>query len=399
MPWNQPGSSGNGGKDPWGQPGGDKGPPDLDEILRRVQRRFGGLFGGGGGSSSSRGSAGGGAGGAVIVLLLALLAVAAWDSWYRVVEGQEAVVLRFGQYKETTGPGLHFRWPRPIESHEILDTQRVKTVTVGYRDTGRGQTAIPKEALMLTMDENIIELRLAVQYRILEPKDFLFHVSEPEDVVVRTATESAVREIVGKSTMDFVITTGRAEIVQKTHLLLQDMLKRYQSGIELVTVELQDAKFPPEVKAAFDDAVKAREDEQRLKNEAEAYANDIIPKARGRGARLVQQGEGYKASVLARAEGDARRFESILTEYRKAPEITRKRLYLEAIEEMLSNSSKVLIDQKGGNNILYLPLDRIVQQREATGVDLNAPGPSTSTGPTNSPGERGRLRPSRRTGR
>jgi len=218
-------------------------------------------------------------------------------------------------------------------------------------------------------------------------------------VVVRTATESAVREIVGKSTMESVITTGRAVIVQKTQELLQDMLDRYRSGIALVTVELQDAKFPAEVKAAFDDAVKAREDEERLKNEAQAYANDIIPKARGRGARLVQQGEGYKASVIARAQGDARRFESILTEYRKAPEITRKRLYLEAIEEMLSNSSKVLIDQKGGNNILYLPLDRIVQQREAAGAAADIPGPATNIGPTNSPGERGRLRPSRRTGR
>jgi membrane protease subunit HflK len=368
MPWNQPG--GSGGRDPWGQRGGQQGPPDLDEIVRKVQRRFGSLFGGGKGG-------GGGGGGDLAgkfgfgMLLIIVLAIWAASGIYIVREGESGVVLRFGQYVETVGAGLHWRMPFPLESNEVVNVQKIHPVQVGYRtnEITRAGAPVPKEALMLTMDENIIDIQFAVQYRIKDPKDVLFNVSDPRDDVVRSATESAVREIVGKSTMDFVITGGRTEVAQRVKELLQTILDRYLTGIHIVTVEMQNAQPPAEVKAAFDDAVKAREDEVRLKNEAEAYSNDVIPRARGQAARVIQEAEGYKASVIARSEGEAARFLQILDEYRRAPDVTRERLYIEAVEEVLKNSSKILVDQKGSNNILYLPLDQIIQRRSRSSSD------------------------------
>jgi len=370
MAWNRPG----GDKDPWGGRG-EQGPPDLDEIVRNVQRRFGGLFGGRGGGGSGGGDAVGRFGLGIFLLLAFLL----WmiSGFYIVREGQAGVVLQFGRYVRTADPGLRWRWPAPIESNMIVDVKNVNTVEVGYRtsERARQRNPVPKEALMLTEDENIIDIQFAVQYRIGDPVDFLFHVSTPiesADSVVLSATESAVREVVGRNPLDFVFTVGRAEIVQSTKTLLQAILDKYQTGIQIVTVEMQDAQPPAEVKEAFDDAVKAREDQVRLKNEAEAYARDVVPRARGRAAALIQEGEAYKAEVIARADGQTQRFTNILKEYEKAPAITRQRMYLETMEQVLSGTTKILVDQKGGNNILYLPLDRIVGDRGARVLpDLN----------------------------
>lgn len=365
MPWNQPGGSG-GDRDPWGS-GGRQGPPDLDQVVRNFQRRLNRLFGGRRGGGNGHGGTGGGlgkAGGGVLALIVFVLWLA--TGFYIVEEGEAGVVLRFGKYVETTSPGLHWHIPYPVESANIVNVQKINTVEVGYRTQGRSarRTPVPLEALMVTRDENIVDIQFAVQYRIKDPRDLLFNVSDPVPFVVRSATESAVREIVGKNSFDFVITEGRAEIAARTKELLQTILDRYDTGIQVITVEMQSAQAPEEVKAAFDDAVKAREDEERLKNEAEAYANDVVPRARGQAARLVQEAQAYKASIIARAEGEARRFEQILVQYRKAPAVTRERLYLEALEDVMQKAGKVVVDQKGGNNILYLPLDKIIQ-REA----------------------------------
>jgi membrane protease subunit HflK len=311
----------------------------------------------------------------VLILIGVIVAAGLWISsgLYVVEQGEQGVELRFGEYTQTTGAGLRWHMPYPIEEVLIVNVQKVNTVEVGYRVSERNRTFTPvtREALMLTADENIIDIQFAVQYDIKDPKDFLFYVSDPLHLVVRQATESAVREIVGSSTMDFAITEGRAQIAQGTKILLQNILDRYKTGVNVRAVEMQNAQPPAEVKPAFDDAVKAREDEERLKNEAEAYSNDIIPRARGTAARLVQEAEAYRASTVARAEGEASRFEQIFDEYRKAPQITRDRLYLEAVEEVLNNSTKLVIDQENGNNIIYLPLDQIIQRRNNNDAGAN----------------------------
>ncbi len=370
MPWNQPGS---GGKDPWGQRGGRQGPPDLDEIVRNVQKKLGGLFGG------RRGGGGGGGGGGgsslpgkVGISVILVIAAVGWiaSGFYIVEQGLAGIVLRFGEYVETTSSGLRWHLPYPIEERILVNIQQVNTVEVGYRTAGRNRQSqsVPREALMLTADENIIDLQLAVQYDVKDPRNLIFFVADDPQIVVRGATESALREVVGFRQLDFVLTEGRSEVVQETRALVQTILDRYQTGINIIAVEMQDAQPPREVKPAFDDAVKAREDQVRLTNEAEAYSNDIIPRARGRGARLVQQAQGYKASVIARSEGEVSRFLQVLTEYRVAPEITRDRLYLESMEQVLTNSSKLMIDQSGGNNVIYLPLDQLIRQRRAAEV-------------------------------
>jgi len=271
--------------------------------------------------------------------------------------------LRLGEYKRTTEAGLHWHVPSPIDSVDIINVQSVNTVEVGYRSRGgTNSTTVPREALMLTKDENIIDIQFAVLYDIKSPTDLMFNVSEPIEAVVRQATESAVRETIGQNTMDFAITEGRAVIATQTQTLLQQILDRYKTGINVRSVEMQDAQPPLEVKDAFDDAVRAREDEQRLKNLAEAYANDVIPRARGLAVRVTQEAEAYKASVIANAEGDASRFDQILAEYSKAPEVTRDRLYIDAMQNVLGNTSKMVIDQKqGGNSVMYLPLDKMIE--------------------------------------
>jgi membrane protease subunit HflK len=291
-----------------------------------------------------------------------------------VEQGQQAVEMRFGAYKTIKEAGLRWHMPYPIESVEVVNIQQIRTVEVGYRTSARSNqaTTVGREALMLTADENIIDIHFAVQYDIKDPRQLIFNVAESYDLVVRGATESAVREIVGRNSMDFAITGGRAEIAQETKSLLQQILDRYDTGINIKAVEMQNAQPPAEVKAAFDDAVKAREDEERFKNEAQAYQNDIIPRARGAAARLEQEAAAYKATVVAKARGEASRFLQVLDEYTKAPNVTRDRLYLDALEDVYSNSTKLVIDQKsGGNNVMYLPLDQLIRKNSGSMASTN----------------------------
>ena len=380
MPWNQPGSN---NRDPWGQGNGQNGPPDLDEVIRDLQKKLGGLFGGGG-----SGRKGGGklpSFSSKVIGPIGIILVGLWmaTGFYVVEQGQQGVELRFGAYKVIKDAGLRWHIPYPVEAVEIVNVQQIRTVEVGYRTNTRSSqmAGVPREALMLTADENIIDIHFAVQYDIKDPRDLLFNVAEAQDLVVRGATESAVREIVGRNTMDFAITGGRAEIAQETKTLLQQILDRYDTGINIKAVEMQNAQPPAEVKAAFDDAVKAREDEERLKNEAQAYQNDVIPRARGAAARLEQEAAAYQATVVAAARGEASRFIQVLDEYAKAPEVTRDRLYIDALEEVYRNSTKLVIDQNSGsNNVMYLPLDQLIRQRSRASTTGAAGSESLNSG-------------------
>jgi membrane protease subunit HflK len=392
LAWNEPGGPADKDKDPW-QRKKDKGPPDLDQIVKNIQNKLADLFGGkkGGGP---RGGADGparriGAG------LIAIIVFALWtlSGFYIIQQGERGVILRFGKRADVTGPGLHWHLPFPIEKRVVINVERPAILELGYRRNEKRS----KEALMLTEDENIIDIEFAIRYKISNPGDYLFNISDP-DLTISQAAESAVREVVGKNTLDFVITSGRAEVEQNTKIILQEMLDRYKSGMEIVGVEMQKALPPDEVKAAFDDAVKAREDEQRLKNEAEAYFNDVIPRARGAAARKIQEAQGYKASVIARAEGDAKRFSQIISEYAKAPAVTRERLYIEAIEHVFSTTSKIFVDQKSGGNMLYLPLDKLMPQAPASSTQP-AQEPPEAAAPASEPArERSRERERKRGG-
>ncbi len=367
MAWNEPGGSKD--KDPWGNKRKDEqGPPDLDEVVRKMQDKLGGLFGGkkggGGGDKFSPGK-GSVAGMGVIILVL----VGGWllyDIVHIIQPAERGVVQVFGKYSSTMQPGLNATWPRPIATVERVDVAQIRNVEIGYRSTG-GRTAksstVASEALMLTRDENIVDVRFAVQYNIKSAPDYLFNVRDP-DQTLRQATESAVREVVGKSNMDFVLTEGRGEIASRIQVLIQEILDRYQTGLMVTSVNMQDAQPPEQVQSAFDDAVKAREDRQRKINEAQAYSNDILPKARGGAARLLEEANAYKAQVVAKSEGESQRFERILAEYQKAPEVTRQRLYLEMMEQVLSSSSKVMIDVNTGNNLMLLPLDKMIRESQ-----------------------------------
>ena len=385
MAWNEPGGSGK-DKDPWG--GGDnQGPPDLDEVVKKMQDKFGALFGRGG-SGQTPGGAGKGGGissGGISLILVVVALVWAVAGVYTVEEGKRAVVLQFGKYTKTTMPGL--QWVPPfIQSYEIVDIENVRDARIGYRSegsTGRRSASIEEESLMLTQDENIVDIHLAVQYKIKSASDYLFKVKEPDDTL-RQATESALREIIGKNNMDFVLTQGRSEIAAKVQDLIQAILDRYETGLLVTSVNMQDAQPPEPVQAAFDDAVKAREDEERLKNEAEAYSNDVIPRARGKAARAEEDSLAYKEQVIAQAKGETSRFLQILGEYKKAPEVTRKRLYLEAMESVMSNTSKVVIDVEGGNNLMYLPLDKMMQGGAGIRNLLENSGVGESTLPSRS---------------
>ena len=356
MAWNEPGGN---NKDPWGGRG-DQGPPDLDEVVRKMQNKLGGLFGGRKGGAGSKGAGPSFAGFGLLLLIGAVVWL--FSGIYIVDAGKEGVVLRFGEYIKSTPPGPHWHIPYPIERVEVVDVEQRRFVEVGYRSAGGGTNAVvvPREALMLTQDENIVNIQFAVSYQVSDARNFLFNVRDPEQVLKQVA-ESAIREVVGKSKMDFILKEGRAEVVSKTRKVMQTILDEFNSGLLVSDVNLQDAQPPDDVQAAFSDAIKAREDKERLKNEAEAYANDIVPKARGAAARQIQEAEAYKATVTARAEGEAHRFEALLVEYLKAPEVTRKRLYLDTIESVLSDSSKVIVDNKGGNSLMYLPIDKLLE--------------------------------------
>ena len=337
------------------------GPPDLDEVWRKLNQKLNNLFGGKGGDGGTPSGGGSGfAGGRNVVGILIGILALVWiaSGFYIVDTGQRGVVLRFGKFLETTEPGPRWHLPWPIESREIVNIDQVRTVEVGYRNNVKSK--VLKESLMLTDDENIIDLQFAVQYLLKDPVDFLFVNRGPDEAALHIA-ETAMREIVGKNKMDFVLYEGRAEIATRAKLLMQEIHDRYKTGISISQVTLQNIQPPEQVQAAFDDAVKAGQDRERLKNEAEAYANDVVPRARGLASRLKEEAEGYKLAVTANAEGEASRFSQIFAEYQKAPQVTRQRIYLDTMQTVMNNTSKVVVDQKGGNSLLYLPLDKLQQ--------------------------------------
>jgi membrane protease subunit HflK len=367
MPWNEPGS---GNKEPRGNGNQNRGnqSPDLEEVINSVRKRFGG----GGGKSGSGGRSSGGFS-PFLILLLGGGIFWLTQSFYQVDEGNQSIELRFGKFKQTVGAGLQFiAWP--IEKKIVINTQEVRTVEVGYRN----EQSELKEALMLTMDENIVDVTLAVQFTIKSLEDFVFNVGDfgyyrdyrvGLERVVRSATESALREVVGGTTMDLLMTSGRAVVDSSTKTLLQAILDRYQSGVQIESVEIQDAKPPLQVRDAFDDVVKAAQDAVTLENQAEAYSKQVVPTARGQAARVSQEAEAYKSRIVAEATGEAERFNKILVEYQKAPEITKKRLYIETMEIVLAGSSKVMMDQQSGNgnSLMYLPIDKIIKGRDERG--------------------------------
>jgi membrane protease subunit HflK len=381
---NKPGGGNNGG--------GNQGPPDLEEIWRDFNRRLSGVFGKKGGGSGDNNNGGGSnlpsfspkqfGGGMVVVLGLMILLWAA-SGFYIVDASQRGVVLQFGRYKDTTEPGLRWRLPWPIQTHETVNLSGVRTVEVGYR--GSEKNKVLKEALMLTDDENIVSVQFAVQYLLKDPQAYLFNNRHPDDSVLQAA-ETAIREVVGKSKMDFVLYEGRDQIAANTQKLIQDILDRYDTGIMVRTVNMQGTQPPEQVQAAFDDAVKAGQDRERQKNEGEAYANDVIPRARGTASRLFEEASGYRQRLIATAEGDASRFKQLLTEYSKAPEVTRQRLYLETMQQVYANTSKVMIDAKGGGNLLYLPLDKLMQGAAAAAAvgEASSAAPAVPLAPTSS---------------
>jgi membrane protease subunit HflK len=342
MGWNEPPGGGK-EKDPWGNRGNGGGPPDLDEIVRKMQQGLGGIFGNRPGSFGKDGSPL-----PWVLGIILLLIWIAYDISYVIDQQERGVVLRLGAHVETLLPGLNFRFPRPIEKVIKVNVGQVRSIT--------------HKATMLTQDENIVDVEVAVQWQIGEATDYLFNVFSPSSTL-RQVTESAVREVIGKNKLDYVLTEGRSEIAEKQRSLIQETLNDYESGIKILSVEMQPAKPPDEVKAAFDDAIKAREDEQRLVNESEAYRNDVIPKARGAAARLREEANAYKARIIAKAEGEASRFDQLYAEYQRAPAVTRQRLYLDAIENVFSNTNKVLMDNEGGgNSLMYLPIDRLLEK-------------------------------------
>ena len=356
----------------WGKRG-RSGPPDLDEIWRNVNRRLSDLFGpktpgdSGDGSPPPRSSFPlGGAGLLVALVVLVWLA----SGFYIVDEGRRGVVTHFGRFTETTLPGPRWHLPYPIESVEIVDFSQVKTVEIGYRNSNP-KNKIAKESLMLTDDENIIDIQFAVQYNLKNAAEYVFNARKPDDIVAQVAA-TAISEVVGRSQMDFALYEGRAQIAAETEKLMQKMLDNYGTGVYVQRVTLQNTQPPEQVQAAFDDAVKASQDRERQKNEGQAYANDVVPRARGMASRLTQEAEGYNASVVQRADGDASRFRQITVEYTKAPAVTRERLYLDMMQSVLGNSSKVLIDQKAGNSLLYLPLDQLLKQTQTAAAADNA---------------------------
>ena len=358
----------------WGRKKGNSGPPDLDQLWRNFNKKLNNLFKrkGGGGNVSGGGEPGDGGpkryGGSIGLLVGLLLLLWIGSGFYIVNEGQRGIVLRFGKYVESTQAGLRWHLPYPIEVVESVNVSQVRTVEIGYRNNVRSK--VLKESLMLTDDENIIDIQFAVQYILKNPEEFLFTNREPENAVLQAA-ETAIREIIGKSKMDFVLYEGREQVAAKATELMQGILDRYKIGIAISKVTMQNAQPPEQVQAAFDDAVKAGQDRERQKNEGQAYANDVIPKAKGNAARLLEEAEGYKQRVIASSEGEASRFKQVLVEYSKAPGVTRDRLYIDMMQQVLTNTSKIMVDQKGGNNLLYLPLDKLIQTS----------GPSTPPGP------------------
>lgn len=363
MAWNEPGNgkgNGNGGgKDPWGGRN-DQGPPDLDEVFQKAQESLSRLFGGGG--NKGRGNGSGSDGGSInpvpifIAVVVVIGLMAAYSSAYQVQQAEQALVLRTGKFYKIEGAGLKFKFPIIDEVYKV-NTQAVRSMQL--------------DAAMLTADNNIVDISLVIQYQVADPRSYLLSIAQPEDGL-HHATESALRHVVGGMHMDAVITEQRQQVAILVKDILQKSLDRFSTGLLISEVSMQDANPPKQVKSAFDDVNKAKEDEERLKNEAEAYANGVIPEARGMAKRQMEEAEGYKQSVIARAEGEADRFNKLLKEYNRAPSVTRKRMYLETMEEVLANTTKVMIDVEGGNNLLYLPLDKLMSQSATPSMESEA---------------------------
>ncbi|MGQ0530221.1 MAG: FtsH protease activity modulator HflK [Panacagrimonas sp.] len=382
MAWNE-----GPNRDPWsqgpgGKPGGGNGgPPDLDEMLKRLKARFGGGRSGGGGPRGS-GATPQLPKGVFGLIAAGIAALWVFSGVYVVDEQERGVVLRFGEYSRTATPGIGWRIPWPIETMERINVTQVRQVT--------------DRQSMLTKDENIVDVELTVQYRVSTVEDYLFNVDNP-DLTLQQATKAAVRETVGRSEMDFILTQGRQAIADQTKQILQELLDEYKAGLVVSEVNLQQAQPPEAVQAAFADAIKAREDQERLKNEAEAYANDRLPKARGAAARQIEEATGYRDQVVARAEGDASRFTQLVTEYRQAPQVMRERLYLDSMSQVLMGSSKIMIDVDSGNPMFYLPLDQLLKSTPRTDgypADyVTLPGTTSGSGVIDPARSRERSRP------
>jgi len=358
------------------------GPPDLDQLWRDFNQRLNKLFNGkggkGGGNGGNSGDSGGfrpdmrgaGIGAGIVAAIVAFL----WliSGFFIVQEGQTGVVTTFGKFNHTTPAGFNWRWPYPIQAHEIVNVSQVRTVEVGYRNTVRNKQ--PKEALMLTDDENIIDIQFAVQFKLKDAAAWLYN-NRDQDEMVRQVAETSIREIVGRSKMDFVLYEGREKVAFDVTASMQAILDLYKSGVQVTNVTMQGVQPPEQVQAAFDDAVKAGQDRERQKNEGQAYANDVIPKARGAASRLQQESEGYRARIVASAEGDAARFKQVLAEYQKAPGVTRDRMYLDTMQQIFANTTKLMVDTKGSGNLIYLPLDKLLSN---TGADSQAVRPPST---------------------
>lgn len=363
MAWNEPGGN---DRDPWKGKGGDQGPPDLDEVVKKLQDKMGGLFGGKRGGGSDSGNDGGAdkprkpanIKGMAILISLVVLVVLAINAFYIIQPAERGVIQRFGAYSTVTLPGPHFLIPL-IDKVTVVDVDQVNKFS--------------HRAQMLTQDENIVDVSLTVQYRIQDAADFLFQDSDPIKTI-HGAMESALREVVGKNTLDGIITENRSAIAGMVKTETQKLLDLYRTGLIVTNISMQEANPPDQVKAAFDDATKALADKERVQNQAEGYANDIVPRARGAGARQIETAKAYKARVVAEAEGESNRFLALLTEYQKAPEVTRQRLYVETVQSVLRDSSKVMLDIKDGNNLTYLPLDRMIQPGTGPRSEAVLPG-------------------------
>ncbi|MEY2953983.1 MAG: hypothetical protein RLZZ401_2070 [Pseudomonadota bacterium] len=397
---------------PSGGPGRrpEQGPPDLDELWRDFNRKLGNLFGGGqqrprGNGTGNGGGAGKGPGNfqpdmksaGIGVGLIAAVAVLIWlgTGFFIVQEGQRAVITQFGKYKSTVGAGFNWRLPYPVQRHELVFVTQIRSVDVG-RDSVIKATGL-RDSAMLTEDENIVEIKFAVQYRLNDARAFLFESRSPSEAVVQVA-ETAVREVVGKMRMDTALAEERDQIGPRVRGLMQAILDRYKVGIEVVGINLQQGgvRPPEQVQSAFDDVLKAGQERERAKNEAQAYANDVIPRAVGSASRLKEEAEGYKSRIVAQAQGDAQRFRSVLTEYQKAPQVTRDRMYLETMQQIYGNVNKVLVDVRQGSNLLYLPLDKLMQQAAGGGADVAA-APAAPTAGTGAPASVPSLPPDGRT--
>jgi membrane protease subunit HflK len=367
--------------------GPQPGPPDLDELWRDFNRKLGGLFGGGRGAGRGGNGAGPGGGGfqpdmrnaGIGAGLIAAVVVLIWlgTGFFIVQEGQQAVVTQFGKYKNTVGAGFNWRLPYPIQRHELVFVTQIRSVDVG-RDVVVKATGL-RDSAMLTEDENIVEIKFAVQYRLSDARAFLFESKSPTDAV-GLAAETAVREVVGKMRMDSALSEERDQIAPRVREIMQRILDRYQVGIEVVNINLQQGgvRPPEQVQAAFDDVLKAGQERERAKNEAQAYANDVIPRAVGSASRLKEEADAYKARIVAQAQGDAQRFKSVLVEYQKAPQVTRDRMYVDTMQQVYANVTKVLVDSRSGSNLLYLPLDKIMQQTQQANGDAGTAAPAAA---------------------